>query len=103
MSELFLYSVSCIGLCFILKYGSILEFLRSRLAKITYFKELFSCSLCLGFWAGLAIGFASPFNPLIFSTYGAAICWYGDYILDIIIKKGQEEKKHSAYHYSGPV
>lgn len=93
MTELIFYTGSCIGLCFILKYGSILSFIRKRLIKIKYFEELFSCSLCLGFWSGLVIGLLSPFNYIIFTTYGAAVCWYADYILDIIIKKGQEKEK----------
>jgi len=85
VDELFLYTVSCIGLCFILKYGSVLSFLRDNLTKYPYFKELFSCSLCLGFWSGLAIGLIGPYNPIVFATYGAAVCWYADHILDVII------------------
>ena len=93
MSTLLLYSISCIGLCFILKYGSILAYFRNFLTKYKYFKELFSCSLCLGFWSGLVIGYFSPYNPLIFCTYGAAVCWYSDYILDIIIKNSKPADK----------
>jgi len=85
VDNLFLYTVSCIGLCFILKYGSILSFFRDKLAKYPYFKELFSCSLCLGFWAGVFTGLIGPYNPVVFATYGAAVCWYADHILSVII------------------
>jgi hypothetical protein len=86
MDNLLLHTFSCIGLCFILKYGSILSFIRNRLTKYKYFAELFSCSLCLGFWSGLAIGLLGTYNPILFCTYGAAVCWFADYILDVIIK-----------------
>jgi hypothetical protein len=83
--NLILYTVSCIGLCFILKYGSILSFFRNKLSTCNYFKELFSCSLCLGFWAGVFTGFLSPYPVIVFATYGAAVCWYADHLLDLII------------------
>lgn len=41
------------GLTFILRYGSILSWIRNFLTKAKFFKELFSCSLCLGFWSGV--------------------------------------------------
>jgi len=93
MDNLFLYTVSCIGLSFILKYGSILAYFRDKLTKYKYFKELFSCSLCLGFWSGVVVGLIGNYNPVIFATYGAAVCWYADYILDVIIRNGKESTK----------
>lgn len=89
MIDLIFHSIACIGLCFILKYGSILAFIRDRLKRITYFNELFSCSLCLGFWSGAIIGLYSNFSVELFAVYGAAICWVADFILDIIISKGR--------------
>lgn len=102
VAELLFNSISCIGLCFILKYGSILSFLRKALTRFKFFKELFSCSLCLGFWSGLIIGLVinrdqlliSEYitfgaNALMFAPYGAAICWVADMILDIIVKLGR--------------
>ena len=47
--------LACAGLTFILKYGSILAWLRSPLIKLTFFDELFKCSLCLGFWSGVLV------------------------------------------------
>lgn len=58
-----------VGACFILKYGTILNFIRDRLTKIKFFKELFSCSLCLGFWIGLLFG--GLWNVLNLSS-----CWH---------------------------
>jgi len=85
VDNLILYTVASIGLTFILKYGTILSFVRDRLSlHSSFFKELFSCSLCLGFWAGLIIGLLSPYDPIIFSVYGAAINWLTDLALDKI-------------------
>ena len=96
MVNLILYTISCTGLCFILKYGSILSFFRNKLIKYEYFRELFSCSLCLGFWAGMFTGFISPFNPIVFATYGAAVCWFADHILDLIIAKSKDQTTSSS-------
>jgi len=87
--NLIIYTFSCIGLCFILKYGSILSFFKSKLVKYKYFKELFSCSLCLGFWAGVFTGLVGHYNPVVFATYGAAVCWFADHILDLIIARSK--------------
>ena len=53
-----LYEITaCIGLTFILKYGSIFNFPREFLiGRGSFFKDLFDCSLCLGFWSGAAVG-----------------------------------------------
>ena len=94
--DLFFNTFACIGLCAILKYGTILDFIRTPLKKFSFFKDLFSCAMCLGFWSGLVIGVVTGYNPILFPLYGSAICWASDYILDIIIKLGkQEAPKHS--------
>lgn len=61
--------LASIGLTFILKYGTILQFLRLFLTKrSTKLTELFSCSLCLGFWSGVIL------SPIAIKTLGI---WYG--------------------------
>jgi len=87
MVDLIFHTIASIGLCFILKYGSILSFFRNKLIRFKYFQELFSCSLCLGFWSGLIVGLHTDFPPYLFAVYGSAVCWVSDYILDIIISK----------------
>lgn len=47
--------LSCAGLTCILRYGSILSWPRSILVRCKYFRELFNCSLCLGFWSGVGV------------------------------------------------
>ena len=60
---------ACVGLTFILKYGTILSWPRTFLSKLDFFDKLFKCSLCLGFWSGAIIAGASYFiewNPLFY-------------------------------------
>ena len=75
----------------ILKDGSILRPLRSLLSSLSpIFKDLFNCSLCLGFWSGLIVGLVSYYyiedNYLYFyfPLASAALCWLSDSILDLI-------------------
>ena len=87
-ADLVIITVSIIGLTYILKYGEILSPIRDRLCKITFFKKLFSCSLCLGFWAGGIVAFvALVISPaFLWPLFGAAVGWWGDYLLDWIEK-----------------
>ena len=75
----------------ILKHGSILNAPRKLLtfhSKIL--AELFSCSLCLGFWCGILIGLFSYFlvdrnNILLLIPFASsALCWFFDSLLDLI-------------------
>ena len=46
-----------LGLTFILQNGKILKLFRSFLFNLSgFFKELFSCAMCLGFWCGMVTG-----------------------------------------------
>ncbi len=83
------YILSCVGLTFIAKYGSILEWIRRPLRKIDYFDQLFNCSLCIGFWSGCYIGCIGWFieddpkyilMPLISST----CCWFADVLIGVL-------------------
>lgn len=75
-----------IGLMFILKYGSILHSIRQFLCKDSrYFTEMFKCSLCLGAWSGLFVGFISEGHlSLLHFLYGASVSFFADNILDLI-------------------
>ena len=84
------YLASCIGLVFILKYGTILKFLRNALSQHIFFNELFKCSLCLGFWAGV---FHIPvvmmcegmyIKYLLMPTISAFVCWSVDSLVQAI-------------------
>jgi len=82
--------LACAGLTFILKYGSILAWLRSPLIKLKFFDELFKCSLCLGFWSGVMIsGFLYGFKTwdniyYLLPLSSAGFCWAMDGLIGII-------------------
>lgn len=84
------YLASCIGLVFILKYGSILKSVRNALSKYNFFAELFKCSLCLGFWAGALHFFALclfepfEFKYVLMPLVSAAVCWGIDGLVQMI-------------------
>lgn len=85
------YLLSALGVTYVLKYGTILESVRRVLgAKIPVMIELFHCSLCLGFWAGVLIA------PLVMATddiiyavlfpfASAAWCWTIDELHDAVV------------------
>ncbi len=74
-----------IGLCFVLRYGSILKEIREFLSRIDFFKKLFSCSLCLGFhigfWINWVIRDLSLDKALEFGFAVAAACWIADHVI----------------------
>ena len=86
------YLASCVGLVFILKYGSILKWVRDPLcASCTFFAELFKCSLCLGFWAGFyhacyIIAFCKEIDTdwFLLPFVSAAVCWSMDSLVQMI-------------------
>lgn len=97
--------IACLGLVWILKDSYIFKKPRDRVKSQSIFlSELLSCSLCLGFWAGVLLSFFEYFylgikdnifyNPLA----SAAFCWFFDSVLDMIQEqyvklKTEREKK----------
>lgn len=79
-------------MCFIMKYGSILESFRQR--TTTWFPslgKLYKCCLCMGFWTGVIIApllynyeawteWELAFLPFVTAT----ICWYADSLITLI-------------------
>jgi hypothetical protein len=85
------YLVSCIGLTFLLKYAKILKHYRDHWIKEDeFFKDLFGCSLCLGFWVGMIhIPFISlcdgtNLKLLLLPAVSAATSWFADGALQMI-------------------
>ena len=81
--------LSCSGLTFIFKYGSIFKWVREPLCRIIFFKELFSCSLCLGFWSGIVVALFlySIDRDILVSLLpfaSAAFSWFADCMLRVI-------------------
>lgn len=82
---------SCIGLTYIIKYGSIIAPIRKKLCKLNFFAELFACSLCIGFHVGwihallyLNQGAAPLMEAILMPFVSAGVCWFADSVLDLI-------------------
>ena len=79
--------LTCFGLMCILKYGSILNIPRNFICSLhPKIKELFNCSLCLGFWVGVFIGLCDYYIFMTDVNYylpliSAGVCWFGDSLL----------------------
>lgn len=81
--------LACIGLMFILKYGTILDQPRNWIkSKHTKLNDLFSCALCLGFWCGAAVQLVPHFIIVMLSC--AAVCWIVDVVFGFIIDFSQK-------------
>ena len=89
---------------FILKYGTILNVPRKLLCKINLLKDLFSCSLCLGFWTGFFVAVINYYfiawqgSLLLLPLVSAACCWIVDNMnntlqsVEILLDKYIEQK-----------
>jgi len=52
------YISSAIGICLILKYGTILNTFRAKTSAVfPILNNLYKCCLCMGFWIGLILSF----------------------------------------------
>lgn len=85
------YWISSIGLCLIIKHGSILEKFRTFTSSIfPFLGKLYKCCLCMGFWAGVFMipflynieGYGIDLVWFPFST--SALCWITDSVLSLI-------------------
>lgn len=70
--------ISCVGLHWIIKYGSILNIPRDIIRKIPIVDRLIKCSLCLGFWVGLSVMLSTDVNYVLFPFAAAGVCWFFD-------------------------
>ena len=76
--------------------AKILNFVRDKITKLKFFKELLNCSLCTGFWTGLLVGTFIPYyNNIFFALYSSATC-YLIYLVNCILlnKIYPTEKDH---------
>jgi hypothetical protein len=87
-----------IGICFILKYGSILEsFRKFTISLLPFLEKLYKCCLCMGFWVGLFIMFTSAelwdIEYMLFPFSCSAICWIADVLVTLMITMNHEFEK----------
>ena len=97
MENLAYQGLVMIGLCFIIKYGKILDFVRIPLKKIKFFHDLLSCALCLGFqlgfWKTLVSGITLTnfsswpglfSSAICFALFSSAVCWISDNLIQVM-------------------
>lgn len=84
---MFQYWLSAIGICFIFKYGSILNsFRRTTIEILPFLEKFYKCCLCMGFWSGLFVAkYSNIDNVLLFCFQSSAICWVADLLVTFII------------------
>ena len=87
--QLIIFVLICYGLTLILLYGSIFNSIRPTTGTLG---ELFKCSLCTGFWAGIIVLFISQDSQLITYELNFVNClllgWLSagtSYFLDMIV------------------
>ncbi len=80
--------LASVGLMCLLKYGHILQFVRRPLTRIRFFQELFSCSLCLGFWSGVIVAaylwYATGRAFVLLPFIACASAWLFDSVLNLL-------------------
>jgi hypothetical protein len=77
-----------IGTCSIVQYGKILNVPRKALEdKFIFFKEMFKCSMCVGFWVGLFWGLFWDRGIFEWAFFSSFVCWTYSMITDYIEKK----------------
>jgi|7_EtaG_2_1085326.scaffolds.fasta_scaffold08430_6 hypothetical protein len=85
VADLTFYTLASYGLCYVLMEAKVFNFIRDKVTKIKFFKELLSCSFCTGFWTGLLIGtYAPAYNNILFAFYSSATC-YLIYLVNYIL------------------
>jgi len=82
--------LACLGLMWILKYGTILDTPRNIIkSKSKFLTELLNCSLCLGFWCGVLITlplclYSFTIQYLLLPLASSAVCWSLDSVVELI-------------------
>lgn len=107
--NLLIFVLCAFGITQILCYGKIFDSIRPKNGKLG---ELFSCSMCIGFWVGFGLWFLKPYtqlynfdNSLITGFLLGCLSSGTSYMLDkligddgIQIGKGNS-KNYNAYPY----
>jgi len=76
---------SMVGLTIIMSSGGIFEKTRSFISKkSSFFGDLISCPMCLGFWVGIISGLILGLNPVIFAGLVSVCSWITYNFVDLV-------------------
>lgn len=84
VADLVFFTLTTYGLCYILMYGEILNYIRNKLTKINFFAQLLSCALCTGFWCGILL---IPFTHILFPLYSSCACYFLHLVKEVLCNK----------------
>jgi len=83
--------LASVGLMFILKYGTILNWYRDLVCRIhSKVCDLHKCSLCLGFWTGIIVMLfelyhdESGYRILLLPLISSGCCWFIDNLNNVL-------------------
>lgn len=83
--------LASVGLMFILKYGTILNWYRELGCQVSgKICELHKCSLCLGFWTGLIVMLFELYHDVdeyrifLLPLISSGCCWFIDNLNNVI-------------------
>ena len=83
--------LASVGLMFILKYGTILNWYRKLVCSWhPKIEELHKCSLCLGFWTGVAVMIFeiyfgnTDYKIFLIPLISAGCCWFIDNLNNVL-------------------
>ena len=76
--------LACVGAHWILKYGTILNIPRGVITRVPLIDKLFKCSLCLGFWVGVAVGAYIDYDMIMLGLASSGLCWMVDNLNNVI-------------------
>ena len=75
MNDLLLFLIGNCGFTIVFIQGSIFEKLREFISFNSFFKELFSCPMCFGFWVGVVSSFYFGYNPFLSGFSISLLSW----------------------------
>jgi len=87
--DLVVFIFGCAGLTTILVSSDIVEPVRDFISeKSTFLGKMINCSMCLGFWVGLAASFYSDINPLWGASISSLFSWSISNIVEAVFAIG---------------
>ena len=85
------FIIASVGLMWLLKYSTILNFIRTPITKLhPKLDELSKCSLCLGFWTGVIVGIYGWYfcfigmEALLLPFASSGVSWFIDSLISVI-------------------
>jgi len=74
--EFLIFTLGCTGITVIVVLSSLLEPIREFISsKSNFLNKLINCTMCTGFWVGVACSFWFEINPVFAGAISALLGW----------------------------